>query len=161
MKKNDIIFQSTYDNILEFIKDKDLDLLMGLSKYISSSDMHQRPPNELEKEFIAEFFTNDGWVDYVVERKRRENNPDGGKFFYKPRFDFDNILGILNFEIISRSREALRLTTNKLKQIEKLKGVLESDLDNAVFDGIFDKVEGFSNIYETLIAYNMVKERDD
>ena len=29
------------------------------------------------------------------------------------------------------------------------------------YDGIFDKVDGFSNIYEVLIRHKIVKERED
>ena len=160
----DIIFQSTQDNINEFIKDKDLDKLMELCIYIVTDVSLNRPPNELEKEFIKEFFTNDGWANHINNRKYSKD-----KFYtLRDKFDLPMISSILAFEIVKLSRDAHKSLTDKLTQKERvlqsvneLKVELENGLDNAVFGGVFDKVEGFSNIYEALIRHDMVKERED
>ncbi len=135
---------------------------MGLCHYISGT-FTNTAPNEFEKEFITEFFTDIAWVEYIQARKRPHS-----LFKHIPPFDLNNIVGILNFEIMAKARESLKLLSNKLKQkertaqaIRELKVELENDLDNAVYDGIFDKVNGFSNLYETLIKHDLVKERDD
>lgn len=154
---NDIIFQSTQENVREFVKNRDLYKLMQLYVYIVTDIALNRPPTEFEKEFIKEFFTNDGWAEHINNRKYGTDK----LFVLRDKFDLPMISSVLAYEIIKMSMEVYKPLTDKLKQVEKLKGVLESDLDNAVFDGVFDKVEGFSNIYETLIAFEMVKERED
>ena len=159
MKENNIIFDSLYENINEFIKDRDLDLLIGLCQYIGGTFM-DTPPNEFEKEFITEFFTDVLWAEYIQSKKK----PDS---FFKniPSFNLSNIFGILTFETIHKAKKTLRLLTNKLKQkdkkYKKLKVELENGLDNAIYDGMFNKVDGFSNLYETLIKHSLIKQRDD
>lgn len=157
-----IIFDSTYEAIQNFIEDKELKDLIELHLYITGTACMQRPPTDLEKVFIEEFFTNEAWADYLQRRKREENGRQN--FFYVPPFDLPTIQGILAFEINLLTSKELKkrdLNKKKVENIKIIKKELENALDNSVFDGIFDKVDGFSNIYEVLIKHNLVKERED
>lgn len=163
MNSKNIIFESTYENIKEFIKDKKTFDLVNLYMYIMSTESMERPPSKVEREFITEFFSDEAWADFIQYRKREQ---EGKKSYFKhiPPFDLHTISGILSFEIMKlvekefSASKRLKAQQNKNK---KLKKDLENALDNSYYDSIFDKVDGFSNLYETLISHKLLKERED
>lgn len=155
--KKDLVFNSTYDNIKRFIKDKDVFRLMELVTYINST-CFDTPAEGIQIEFIEEFFGIDEWATYV-NRMGREREKEGTAYFskYIPPFDLQTISSILMFETLKKARlviEGFQLQADKLEKDS------ERALDNAIDeDGVFCKVEGFSNLYETLILHGIIKER--
>lgn len=161
---NDIIFESTQTNIKEFIKGKDLDELIDLYFYIISDDSQKRPPTEMEKEFIGEFFTHDGWANFIQSIKRK----DKPYFERRNNFDLPMISSVLSFELLKKCSQFMSNIDKELSRARRvetkqsnIKRQLEVALDDSYEDGIFNKVEGFSNLYETLIRYKLIKERKD
>lgn len=157
MKADDnIVFESTYDNIKAFIKGKDLGKLVKLWLYISGSDSLNRPPDELEKEFIGEFFTHDAWAVYLNKKKNPPTH-----FKHIPPFDLPNIQGILAFEIMNKIDKKLKNADKLERRLKTVSEELEDALDNSYETGVFDKVDGFSNIYQVLVHRKLVKLRTD
>lgn len=162
---SDIIFQSTYDNIKEFIKGKNVEDLMELSTYIVGTEAINRPPNELEKQFIKEFFTTEAWAEHIQYQKGTQK----GKYFLKiPPFDLQTISKILFFEVMELAKEEMTsikrdLSTldleNQIKDNEKM--LLEAELRVAVVkshdeNGVFWKDDGWCNISEVLQKYGLI-----
>lgn len=154
----DIIFESTTENIKEFVKGKSLDDLIKLYFYITTSDILDRPPTELEEEFITEFFSIKGWVDYVQSKKFPERY---SLIRFVPVFDLPLITTVFSFEVLKLVDLSRRRNTRSKNKLTKVKEDLEIALDNSYHDDVFDKVDGFSNLYETLIKHKLVKERED
>jgi len=79
MSNKDIIFQSTYDNINAFMHGKDKYELVNLYLYIMGTESLDRPPTEMEKEFLAEFCGHDAWAELIQYRKREQRRKEEGK----------------------------------------------------------------------------------
>ena len=152
--EEDIIFKSTYENITSFIEGKDFDKLLKLYFYISSKDYLNRPPDNFEKLFIEEFFSNEAWIKYIQSQKRVVKS----YFKYVPPFDLGLITSILSFELLKISSKEIK----KAKRGNIKRKPLEEDLEEAInlsYEGeVFYKVEGWSNVYEVLLKYNLVKK---
>lgn len=161
---SDIIFTSTYDNILDFIKGKSLKDLVDLHLYIVGTDHMTKPPTEFQEKFIGEFFTHEAWAEWIQRKKRKKEK----LFEHRPSFDLPMIQGVLAFEIMKLTEKYIEREFTAEKKLQRLKDKnktikkdLENSLDNSYYDGIFDKVDGFSNVYETLIKHKLVKEKNE
>ena len=159
MKKDkDIIFDSTYENVNVFIENhKDIFILIDLSLYISGNFVN-KPPNNIQKEFIDEFFGNHEWAVFINESKNKNT------FFSNiPPFDLPTIRGILNHELlklIKYNKDKL-VSKNEKKLIEEkedLKRKLKLAIDYS-FDenGVFWKDDGWCNVRDVLLYKNLIE----
>lgn len=163
----DIIFQSTYENIKEFIKGKNITELSKLYMYIMGSERMNRPPNDLEKSFIKEFFTHEAWAEYLQYYKRKMNGEY--KYFTPiPPFDLPTIAGILSFEIMQLLKNELselatlrKYKERKQKERKDLKSDLKTAINDSYDDGVFYKVDGWCNVAEVLERNKLITLTED
>lgn len=161
----DVIYKSTYENIQDFLKGKNVNNMLDCCLFLSSSDRYQKqPPNQETKDFIEQIFSNELWADFVMQQRR----PKQKYFNPRPPFDFDTITSILNFEVIKMASlvqyETVTKVVTKIQKInkrEQLKKDLKQAMEQSVFNGTFDKIDGFINLYEVLIKHNLLEEYED
>lgn len=166
MMMRDIVFQSTYDNIREFIKGKDIKQLMELSTYIVSTEALTRPPNELERQFIKDFFTETGWAEHIQYQKGTQKE----KYFLKPpSFDLETISKLLFLEVMKLAKKQMIKLTSELsasnlvsqikqKEIELLVRELQiAVLESYDENGVFWKDDGWCNVSLVLQKYKLIK----
>lgn len=163
----DAIFESTYAAIKEFIAGKHLGDLVLLHLYISTSSKLERPPYPIEREFIKEFFTDDGWANHVQAHKRALQGKEDLLFTMRDPFDLQQIQGMLSVEISKLTadyiKDTLKLTKPEpnMRSRRAFKEELEAAMDGSYYDGVFDKCDGFSNLYSVLVKHKLLKERED
>ena len=159
------IFASIYENVNEFIKGKDLLELVKLALYIKGSDAIDRPPTEIEREFISEFFTDEKWAEHIQNLKRERV-----KYFNaSPIPQLDDITGILYFEVCKLMENHLGREHLNLKLIlakQKVKDTtLKYDLGLAIHssyeDGIFYKDKGWCNVADVLVNHKLITLTED
>jgi hypothetical protein len=151
---SNIVFESTYENIRDFVgKHKNnLKGLVDLSVYIRSTNSLNVPPTKFEQEFIEMFFGTDNWVKYINEEK----SPKFKYFKHIPPFDLQTISQLLSFEVMLLVQE--NLSKKSELNVKKLKSDLKDAVSASEFDGVFDKVEGWCNVYDVLKKYKLLKE---
>jgi len=172
MRDKDIIFQSTYDNINAFMHGKDKYELVNLYLYIMGTESLDRPPTEMEKEFLAEFCGHDAWAEFIQYRKREQRRKEEGKpppyFKHIPPFDLQTISGILSFEIMklmgTESKELISLRKYKARKQEerkKLKEELKIAINDSYEGDIFYKDDGWCNAADVLVKNKLITLSDD
>ncbi len=162
-KERDLIFDSTYSNINEFISNhKDVPSLVDLCIYLGGL-FTKVPPTEMQKEFIGEFFTHEAWAEFV----QRTVKPD--KFWkHIPPFDFVTIRAILSFEtmlLVEEGMKEFKKVSKRKDKLEQEKKTLKKDLKEAISDsyedGIFYKDNGWCNTADVLVKHKLITLKED
>lgn len=160
--------QSLIRNFINFVNPlSDFDLAK-LQQYMLEQ-FNDIPPNELQKDFIDKFVGFDGWGQYI-QYYRREillENSGQPRSLFRPMAvieDITNLRNMLAVECSSRFFKSLK--GNKLdKKPKDWNKKLKSDLNNAVrnsyYEGIFDKIEGWCNIYDVLSYHKLLEPTEE
>ena len=154
----DLILKSLTNNLDNFlVKLTDLECL-DLSNYLGYNFM-KKPPTEIQKEFIEEFFTLDRWLNFYQQCKRKEM---GHEVYFSSEPEFWNeirthVLFHISF-LYDRylAKEEKEIKDIKIKKEDKLKKDLENAILNSEFDGVFDKCEAWCNVANVLEEHKLI-----
>jgi len=173
-------FQSNMDTILERFDDLEL---YRLANYLNSK-FGDTAPNDLQKEFIDEFFGHAEWAEFINDSKRYQK---GGITFFSNGYircseTLREVREYLLFKMSHRFIDLLsdkhkaesELSESKLESLEKeitiqetelkllkLKDELSNAIDNSVDGGIFDKADGWCNISDVLLSHKLINLDSD
>ena len=163
-------FHVNMDNFLNKISDIEI---FKLSNYLASHFI-DTPPDKLQQEFIEEFFGTFNWAIFIDnENKKREGTLE--YLVPRPNFDLPSIREYLMFKITIRFGDLIlqvsklemnvaKLNAKNLKEKFKLATVKSEIILSFLLnkqDGGFNKIDGFSDIYEILIRHKLINKMSD
>ena len=145
-------FQANIDKFVEKLDNIDL---YRLCNYLTERFIDHEP-DEIQMSFIEEFFGKASWFMFVQdEKKMRDGNES--VFKLRPPFDFRKIREYLLYKTQSRFLNVM----SELSKMKLAESNFRIDILNALKqenNGEFDKVDGFSDIFDVLIKYKIVNK---
>lgn len=165
MSKSDFKLTSLIGNFQAFVEPL-TDMELSSLCYYMTVDFNDSPPNEIAKAFIEEFLGHNEWVKYLQDYR---SELAGANSMFRPMMLLEEVANLKRFLMAESSfRFHKHLQGHKIqneKRAQKkidvkwdnLKNELAAAIDESYFDGSFDKIEGFCNISDVLLKYELVK----
>ena len=169
MSKLSLIDRAYLNNYNTYISKLSFDDILSIIDYMDSIKNIRKKPNKMIEDFMDEFFGLDKWYKYVAEVIKESS------FFkdFQMQAEVNKIYQLLSFDALNMARAKLLESDKKIKSLElkkeilnknhqiyyaTLKHKLKAAINNSyIEDGIFDKIEGFLNISDVLLAEKLIK----
>lgn len=171
-------FQANMDAFLEKLDNLEF---YQLTNFLNTT-FYDTEPNEIQAEFIDEFFGNKDWDGFINDYRGTANKYIMSNGWVHVNEVLSKVREYISFRLSHRFIDLLKekadlaLEVSNLKvercidDLKTIKGdvktlALKTELLDAIedskFDGVFDKMDGWCNVSDVLVRHNLITLEED